>query len=99
MEEIYCFGGNPLDRVSERRRDTVWIQSLLDDPGRVGRLGAPLPGMQGLALPALRSGDDHAGGARRLWPVGPRPPPPRRAVLLPGGLYGAGRDTGRFGAP
>ena len=32
MEEIYCFGGNPLDRASERRRDTVWIRSLLDDP-------------------------------------------------------------------
>src|SRR5260370_25462694 len=32
MEEIYCFGGNPLDRASERRRDTLWIHSLLDDP-------------------------------------------------------------------
>jgi NAD+ diphosphatase len=32
MEEIYCFGGNPLDRVSERRRDAAWVQSLLDDP-------------------------------------------------------------------
>ena len=32
MEEIYCFGGNPLDRCSERRRDTAWIDSLLGDP-------------------------------------------------------------------
>lgn len=32
MEEIYCFAGNPLDRASERRRDTAWIRSLLDDP-------------------------------------------------------------------
>jgi NAD+ diphosphatase len=32
MEEIYCFAGNPLDRVSERRRDEAWIRSLLDDP-------------------------------------------------------------------
>src|SRR5262249_20948968 len=32
MEEIYCFAGNPLDRVSERRRDAGWIASLLDDP-------------------------------------------------------------------
>jgi len=32
MEEIYCFAGNPLDRVSERRRDTGWIASLLDEP-------------------------------------------------------------------
>ncbi|MBV9858588.1 MAG: NAD(+) diphosphatase [Alphaproteobacteria bacterium] len=32
MEEIYCFGGNPLDRVSERRRDAAWVASLLDDP-------------------------------------------------------------------
>src|SRR5690348_9827675 len=32
MEEIYCFAGNPLDRASERRRDTAWIGALLDDP-------------------------------------------------------------------
>ena len=32
MEEIYCFAGNPLDRVSQRRRDAGWIASLLDDP-------------------------------------------------------------------
>lgn len=29
MEEIYCFAGNPLDRVSERRRDKEWVASLL----------------------------------------------------------------------
>jgi len=32
MEEIYCFAGNPLDRASERRRDSEWIRSLFDDP-------------------------------------------------------------------
>ena len=32
MEEVYCFAGNPLDRASERRRDTEWVRSLLDDP-------------------------------------------------------------------
>lgn len=32
MEDIYCFAGNPLDRVSERRRDTAWIGSLFADP-------------------------------------------------------------------
>src|SRR5690242_8676942 len=32
MEEIYCFAGNPLDRVSERRRDAAWITSLLTSP-------------------------------------------------------------------
>jgi NAD+ diphosphatase len=32
MEEIYCFAGNPLDRVSERRRDAAWIASLLEEP-------------------------------------------------------------------
>src|SRR5436305_2806127 len=32
MEEIYCFAGNPLDRASERRRDTAWIAALLGDP-------------------------------------------------------------------
>ncbi len=33
MEEIYCFGGNPLDRLSERRDDREWVAALLDDPG------------------------------------------------------------------
>ncbi len=32
MEEIYTFAGNPLDRVSQRRRDAAWIASLLDEP-------------------------------------------------------------------
>jgi NAD+ diphosphatase len=33
MEEIYCFAGNPLDRVSQRRQDASWVASLLQDPG------------------------------------------------------------------
>ena len=32
MEEIYCFAGNPLDRVSQRRQDGDWVVSLLEDP-------------------------------------------------------------------
>jgi NAD+ diphosphatase len=32
MEEIYCFAGNPLDRVSQRRQDAGWVASLLDIP-------------------------------------------------------------------
>src|ERR1700730_16144312 len=32
MEEIYCFAGNPLDRVSQRRQDAGWVASLLRDP-------------------------------------------------------------------
>jgi NAD+ diphosphatase len=32
MEEIYTFAGNPLDRVSQRRADVVWISELLRDP-------------------------------------------------------------------
>jgi NAD+ diphosphatase len=32
MEEIYCFAGNPLDRVSQRRQDAGWVASLLDEP-------------------------------------------------------------------
>src|SRR5262245_49832541 len=30
-EDVYCFGGNPLNRVSERRDDREWIGALLDD--------------------------------------------------------------------
>jgi NAD+ diphosphatase len=33
MEEIYCFAGNPLNRVSQRRQDAGWVASLLQDPG------------------------------------------------------------------
>ena len=33
MEDIYCFAGNPLDRVSARREDKNWIAALLADPG------------------------------------------------------------------
>ena len=32
MEDIYCFGGNPLDRASERRGDRESVAALLDDP-------------------------------------------------------------------
>jgi NAD+ diphosphatase len=29
MEEIYTFAGNPLDRVSDRRRDAMWVEGLI----------------------------------------------------------------------
>jgi NAD+ diphosphatase len=32
MEEIYCFAGNPLDRVTQRRQDAGWVASLLEQP-------------------------------------------------------------------
>ncbi len=32
MEEVYAFGGNPLDRVSEKRSDAAWVAGLLDHP-------------------------------------------------------------------
>ncbi len=53
MEEIYTFGGNPLDRASGRRTDKTWIQGLLDDPET--RI---LP-MRGLK-PLLREGNEPA---------------------------------------
>jgi NAD+ diphosphatase len=53
MEEIYCFAGNPLDRVSERRRDAGWISSLLDEPST--RL-IPLRDLK----PAIRNGSQMA---------------------------------------
>jgi len=54
MEEIYCFAGNPLDRASERRRDTAWIASLLDDPAaRILPLSDLRPLTRGSASPVL----------------------------------------------
>jgi NAD+ diphosphatase len=54
MEEIYCFAGNPLDRVSERRRDKEWIGSLLADPqSRVLPLYDLKPAIPDMLRPAL----------------------------------------------
>src|SRR6516165_3590575 len=53
MEEIYCFAGNPLDRVSERRRDAGWIASLLEEPAT--RL-IPLRDLK----PSIRNGGEMA---------------------------------------
>src|SRR6516162_2140025 len=61
MEEIYCFAGNPLDRVSERRRDNAWIASLLEE--QETRL-IPLRDLK----PSIRNGHEMA----LDWqPVGP----------------------------
>lgn len=54
MEEIYCFAGNPLDRVSERRRDKEWIAGLLADPHtRVLPLYDLKPAVADMLRPAL----------------------------------------------
>jgi len=54
MEDIYCFAGNPLDRVSERRRDKEWVAGLLADSES---LMLPLydlkPAIRDMANPAL----------------------------------------------
>jgi NAD+ diphosphatase len=54
MEDIYCFAGNPLDRASERRRDTAWTASLLADPAaRILPLRDLRPLTRGSAAPVL----------------------------------------------
>ena len=54
MEDIYCFAGNPLDRVSERRRDREWLGTLLADPhSRILPLYDLKPAVQDMANPAL----------------------------------------------
>ena len=54
MEDIYCFAGNPLDRVSERRRDKEWIGGLLADPdSRILPLYDLKPAISDMANPAL----------------------------------------------
>jgi len=54
MEDIYCFAGNTLDRVSERRDDREWIATLLDDPGtRMLPLRDLKPLVRGTVTPAL----------------------------------------------
>ncbi|HXJ80434.1 MAG TPA: NAD(+) diphosphatase [Candidatus Methylomirabilis sp.] len=54
MEEIYTFGGNSLDRMSERRGDGDWIAALLQDPAtRMLPLRELKPFVRGGATPAL----------------------------------------------
>ena len=54
MEDIYCFAGNPLDRVSERRDDRDWIASLLaDSQTRILALRDLKPFTRGPTAPAL----------------------------------------------
>ena len=54
MEEIYCFAGNPLDRVSQRRQDAGWVASLLEDPAtRVLPLHALKPQIRHSSATAL----------------------------------------------
>ena len=54
MEDIYCFGGNPLDRASERREDPEWIAGLLDaKETRILALRDLKPFTRGKAAPAL----------------------------------------------
>lgn len=54
MDDVYCFGGNPLDRASERRDDGEWITKLLADPRtRLLALRDLKPFTRGVAVPAL----------------------------------------------
>jgi NAD+ diphosphatase len=54
MEDIYCFGGNPLDRASERRGDREWIAKLLADPNtRILALRDLKPFTRGTGTPTL----------------------------------------------
>ncbi len=54
MEEVHCFGGNPLDRMSERRGDGEWIAALLRDPAaRMLPLRNLKPFVRGGATPML----------------------------------------------
>src|SRR5256885_12068352 len=54
MDDICCFGGNPLDRASERRDDREWIAALLGDPEtRILALRDLKPFTRGTATPAL----------------------------------------------
>jgi len=54
MEDIYCFGGNPLDRASERRGDREWIAKLLRDRDtRILALRDLKPFTRGTEAPAL----------------------------------------------
>jgi NAD+ diphosphatase len=57
LEDVYCFGGNPLDRASERRADGQWIAGLLaDSETRILALRDLKPFTRGGAAPAAAVG-------------------------------------------
>ena len=62
MEEVYCFGGNPFDRKSERRDDQAWIAELLEDPAT--RL---------LALFDLKPVARGTAASMPMWSIGTQP--------------------------
>jgi NAD+ diphosphatase len=54
MEDVYCFGGNPLDRAGERRDDPDWIAKQLGDPDtRLLAMRDLKPLTRGATVPAL----------------------------------------------
>jgi NAD+ diphosphatase len=54
VDDVYCFGGNPLDRAGERRDNDDWIAKVLDDPQtRLLALRDLKPFTRGTAVPAL----------------------------------------------
>jgi NAD+ diphosphatase len=54
VDDVYCFGGNPLDRACERRDDSDWIATRLDDPQtRLLALRDLKPFTRGTTAPAL----------------------------------------------
>lgn len=54
MDEVYAFGGNPLDRVSEKRSDAAWIAGLLEHPdSRVALLSELNPLVNGGSVPTI----------------------------------------------
>jgi NAD+ diphosphatase len=54
MEEVYAFGGNPLDRASERRADAAWLGALLDHAdSRVALLSELKPLVRAGAPPTI----------------------------------------------
>ena len=69
-----------------------------DDAFGRRRLAARLPDLQDAALPAHRSGRDHAGDRRRALPARPLRPLRRQFLVVPGGLRRARRDHRRRGA-
>jgi hypothetical protein len=54
VDDVYCFGGNPLDRASKHRDDADWITVLLGDPEtHLLALRDMKPFTRGTTLPAL----------------------------------------------
>jgi hypothetical protein len=96
VDDVYCFGGNPLDRASKHRDDADWITVLLGDPEtHLLALRDMKPFTRGTTLPALDWRQSAVARPDRRRRAAYLPRPRRRARALRDRCSRSGRRSRR----